>query len=230
MRVLIVFAHPEGKSFNGKLFRLSVETLKAQGHEVEVSDLSDMAFNPVCGPTDFQIRKDESYLNVQEEQKHASQNLSFSADVAKEQEKLMAADLLIMHFPLWWFSMPAIMKGWVDRVFAYGFAYGGGRWYDNGVFKGKRACLTVSAGGRASAYEPDGLQGDISNILFPIHHGILRFCGYDVLPPFLVFGDQTDNGSRVEAAYAEHLSNLQTAEPLPFPPLSAYDDTLRLKK
>jgi NAD(P)H dehydrogenase (quinone) len=53
-----------------------------------------------------------------------------SADIAAEQEKLLWADTVIFQFPLWWFSMPAIMKGWIDRVYAWGFAYGVGEHSD----------------------------------------------------------------------------------------------------
>jgi len=82
-----------------------------------------------------------------------------TADVAAEQDKLRRADLVIFQFPMWWFSMPAIMKGWFERVYAYGFAYGVGehsekRWgerYGEGALKGKRAMLVVTTGrlGRA---------------------------------------------------------------------------------
>ena len=54
-------------------------------------------------------------------------------------DKLFWCDALILQFPLWWFSLPAMLKGWVDRVFASGGRiYGGGKWYDRGVFAGKR--------------------------------------------------------------------------------------------
>ena len=61
----------------------------------------------------------------------AASKKAFDADVLTDDakteiEKLLWADTLILQFPLWWFSMPAILKGWVDRVFAYGFAYGVG--------------------------------------------------------------------------------------------------------
>lgn len=82
-----------------------------------------------------------------------------SADIAGEQEKLLWADTVIFQFPLWWFSLPAIMKGWIDRVYAYGFAYGVGEhsdthWgdrYGEGTFAGKRAMLVVTAGGWGGA-------------------------------------------------------------------------------
>ena len=95
---------------------------------------------------------------------------------------------MIWQFPLWWFGLPGILKGWVDRVFAMGRTYGGERFYENGAFKGKRALLSVTTGGPDSAYAKDGWNGDIHAILRPIQRGMLRFTGFDVLAPNLCFG------------------------------------------
>jgi hypothetical protein len=99
---------------------------------------------------------------------------------------------VIFQFPYWWFSMPAMMKGWVERVFVYGFAYGVGGTnhlrYGNGNLKGKRAMLSITIGGPERDYSERGINGAIADLLFPIHHGILFFPGMTVLPPFLVYG------------------------------------------
>lgn len=79
------------------------------------------------------------------------------------------------------------MKGWVDRVFTTGFAYGGGKMYNKGGLKGKKAMLSVTIGGGQPMYSKTGLNGDIEQILFPIHHGILCFVGMEVLPPFIAW-------------------------------------------
>lgn len=126
MQVLIVYAHPEPKSFNGAMKELAVETMRAAGHEVVVSDLYAMGFNPVTGPADFQgERADPAFLSIATEQARAFETGTLAADIVAEQEKVRRADLLILQFPIWWFGMPAIMKGWADRVFARGFAYVG---------------------------------------------------------------------------------------------------------
>ncbi len=122
--------------------------------------------------------------------KHAFEQGTQSEDIAAEQAKLHRADAVIFQFPLWWFSMPAIMKGWVDRVYACGFAYGVGEhsdshWgdrYGEGRLAGKRAMLLVTTGGWASHYSPRGINGPINDILFPIQHGILFYPGFTVLP------------------------------------------------
>jgi len=118
-----------------------------------------------------------------------------SEDIAAEQDKLRWADTVILQFPLWWFSMPAILKGWVDRVYAYGFAYGVGEhldrhWgdrYGEGAMAGKRAMLVVTTGGWESHYAARGINGPIDDLLFPIQHGILFYPGFDVLPPHVIY-------------------------------------------
>jgi NAD(P)H dehydrogenase (quinone) len=89
----------------------------------------------------------------------------------------------------------AILKGWVDRVYAYGFAYGVGEhsdrhWGDRfgeGTTAGKRAMLIVTTGGWEEHYSARGINGPIDDLLFPINHGILYYPGYDVLPPFVAY-------------------------------------------
>ena len=103
-------------------------------------------------------------------------------------QKAEACDLMVWQCPLWWFGLPAILKGWVDRVFASGRTYDGDRFYENGVFKGKRALLSLTTGGPAQAYEAGGFNGDIHSILRPIHRGMLRLTGWDVLAPNIVYG------------------------------------------
>ena len=63
----------------------------------------------------------------------------FSKEIESEIEKMEWCDLMIWQFPLWWFGLPAILKGWVDRVFVMGRTYGNGRYYQAGVFFGENA-------------------------------------------------------------------------------------------
>jgi len=233
MHVLLVHAHPETQSFNGALLRRSVETLHAGGHEVRVSDLYAMRFDPVSDRRNFTGRKDPAHFKQQIEELHAVETAGFAPDLAAEMEKLRWCDLLVLHFPLWWFGLPAILKGWVDRVFAMGFAYGGGRWYNQGPFAGKRALLCLTTGGPAAIYGPDGLNGDIHQILFPIQHGMLFFTGFSVLPPFLGWGVARATDAERSAYLDAWSARLRTAfegAPIAFSPLEAYDETFRLKR
>ena len=187
MKFLIVHAHAEPKSFNGALTRRAKEVLVAAGHEAIVSDLYAMQFNPVSDRRNFTNQKDPDYFKQQVEERHATEVDGFAVDIKAELEKLEECDVLIFQFPLWWFGLPAILKGWVDKVFAMGRIYSGGKFYDNGVLKGKKAMLSVTIGGGETMYSQTGLNGDINQILFPINHGIFRFVGFDVLPPFIVW-------------------------------------------
>ena len=188
MKILIVLAHPEPKSMNAAMFTTAIETLTAAGHEVKTSDLYAMRFNPVSDQSNFTRLQNAAFFKQQLEEVHATETACFAADIESEQQKVEWCDLMIWQFPLWWFSVPGILKGWVDRVFAMGRFYGEGRLYEQGVFKNKKALLSLTTGGREEAYRKDGLQGDIHNILKPIHRGMLRFTGFQVLHPQIIYG------------------------------------------
>jgi NAD(P)H dehydrogenase (quinone) len=231
MNVLIVHAHEEPKSFNGAMKGTAVRVLLEAGHTVEVSDLYAMKFNPVGGKHDFTTLADPDFFKYGVEQTKATEAKTFALDVVAEQEKLFRADFLIFQFPLWWFGLPAILKGWVDRVFAAGLTYGGGRWYNNGVLKGKRAMLSLTTGGSPNIYSARGLNGDMDNLLFPIQHGMLYFVGFDVLPPFVAWSvarSPAEQRQEYLRAYAERLKRWQTTMPIPFPTLDQYDETFQL--
>jgi NAD(P)H dehydrogenase (quinone) len=227
MKVLIVFAHPEPRSLNGSLRDVAVRELEAEGHEVRVSDLYAQGWTSEIDRADFPSLPTEARLAPAAASKHAFESGTLTADVKAEIEKLLWADVLILQFPLWWFSMPAILKGWVDRVFAYGFAYGVGehsdkRWgdrYGEGRLAGKRAMLIVTAGGWQEHYSARGINGPIDDLLFPINHGILYYPGYDVLPPFVVYkADKLDEAGFQATAerLRERMRTLATTTPIPY--------------
>ena len=233
MKLFIVHAHHEPKSFNGALTAAAVETAHALGDEVRVSDLYAMKFDPVSDRRNFTSVKDPSYLKQQAEEAHASHIDGFAPDIAAEMDKLFWCDVLVMQFPLWWFSLPAILKGWVDRVFASGRIYGGGKWYDRGVFAGKRAMLSVTVGGPPSMYEPGGLNGDIhEQVLFHINHGMLAFTGFSVVRPFLVHGPARMSPEQRAAElerYRERIETIGTAPTIAYPKLDEFDSEFRRK-
>jgi NAD(P)H dehydrogenase (quinone) len=230
---LIVFAHPEPDSFNGALKSVAVRELEKMGHTVVVSDLYGLGWKPALGPDDFQgERANPDFLDLSREQEHAFATGGHGADVVAEQAKVSAADLVLLQFPVWWFSMPAILKGWIDRVFSRGFAYSAGRKYGTGHFKGKRAMLSLTTGTASTLYEPSGIDGDLLHVLWPIHNGILAYTGFTVLPPFAAWMPARAAASERQSyldAYAERLRNLDSTEPLFFHPWGDYDDSQRLK-
>ncbi|MVT08265.1 NAD(P)H-dependent oxidoreductase [Chitinophaga tropicalis] len=188
MKVLLIYAHPEPESFNGAMFRKTRETLLEAGHELRISDLYAMKFDPVSGKDNFTSLENPHFFKQQLEELHATATGAFASFIAAEQEKLEWCDLMIWQFPLWWFSVPGILKGWVDRVFAMGRIYGQGKLYENGVFRGKKALLSLTTGGAAETYVEGGFHGDLDGILRPIQRGMLEFTGFTVLEPHVVYG------------------------------------------
>jgi putative NADPH-quinone reductase len=117
-------------------------------------------FDPVSSRKNFTTVKDPSYFKQQVEEMYATEVNGFAEDIESEIRKLESCDLMIWQFPLWWFGLPAALKGWVDRVFALGRTYGGGRYYETGIFRGKRALLSLTTGGQEDAYRKGGLNAD----------------------------------------------------------------------
>lgn len=190
MNVLIIHAHENPDSFCSSLANAIKTHFKSKGHEAVISDLYQKDFNPVGGKHDFTKLSDAPYYKYASEQLQACKSGSFSKELQEEMQLLLKADVLIFNFPLWWFDMPAILKGWVDRVLAYGFAYGGEYgFFDKGRFKGKKAFLSVTTGSPADFYTTTGAHGrTVSDILKNIHQGVLGLIGFQVLPDFVAHG------------------------------------------
>lgn len=219
MKILLVLAHPEPRSFCGALRDEAVRTLQAEGHEVEQSDLYAMRWQPLLGPQDFAVEDSDTPFNAQQAQRAAVARGHQPADVVVEQDKLARADLVVLIFPVWWFAPPAILKGWIDRVFALDAAYGGGRWFDHGVFRGKRALLCLTTGARADRFSAQGLFGSIDGVLHPLRVGVFNFCGFDTLEPYVAWAaGHLDDAARREllARWAERLRSVATEAPQPF--------------
>lgn len=212
MRALVVLAHPEPGSFNAAMFGTAVEALRDAGNEVATSDLYALSFDPVSGRGNFTSSNNPDYFKQQVEEMHATEVGGFAPDVEAEIAKLEGCDLMVWQFPLWWFGLPAILKGWVDRVFAMGRAYGGGRVYETGMFRGKRALLSLTTGGPEEAYARDGLNGDIEAILRPIHRGVLQFTGFDVLAPHIVYAPVRQTEERRKEVLNEFGRRLRAIE------------------
>ena len=189
MNILIVYAHHEPTSFTATMKNLAVETLERQGHSVVVSDLYAQGFSAVAQKWDF-VTTSGNHFNYMLEQEHAARlNLAFSPDILGEIQKVKDADLVIFITPIWWFSVPAILKGWFDRVLAMGVAWDSGKIYEDGLMRGKQAILIGPAGGPAHYYQENGRhKATLNQVLHPINHGTLAFCGFNVHEPFMPLG------------------------------------------
>jgi len=232
MKVLIVFAQHEPRSFGRALLDHGVAALRHAGHEVVVSDLHAMNFNPVATAADFTERRFPDALQYDREQKHACKNDAFAPDIQSEIDKLLWCDTLVLQFPLWWFSVPAIMKGWIDRVFVNGVAYGKGRRMDSGGLKGRRAMLAVTTGCYEDMVADGGLLGALEVNLWHLNSGTLAYTGMQVLPPFTAWSiHYTDDAARRRymADYEARLLAMPSTEPMFFHPLSDFGADWRLR-
>lgn len=201
------------------------------GHKVVVSDLYAMEFDPVSDRRNFTANADHARLDQQNEELHAHKTGGFAPDIHAEMDKLSWCDALVLQFPLWWLGPPAILKGWIDRVLALGFAYGGGRWFDGGVFKGKRAMCSVTIGGTSAAYSGQGIyERPLKEVLHPLLHGTLAFIGFEVIEPFLVQAPQRQSEAERKASlleYRRRILDLNTAPVLPLLRSSEYEHLVR---
>lgn len=205
MNVLIVYAHPEPASFNGALKDRAVAVLAAAGHRVIVSDLHGEQFNPVPGRHDFTTMADATRFHYQAEQQNAAATGGFAPDVAREQARVTAADIIILQYPMWWGGVPAILKGWFDRVLAYGFAYVDGRRFDTGLFKGRRAMIAVTTGATPERYSTGGVYGEIDRALWQPQKLTLEYMGFEVAEPFVAYAAPRI-GDTQRAAYLDQFA------------------------
>jgi NAD(P)H dehydrogenase (quinone) len=201
---LVVLAHPEPTSFAAALAHTSVAALEGSGWDASLLDLYREGFDPVLSERDFTERAIPARLQPMDEQLHAADGHTFAADLARHVELFTASDLLVLVSPMWWFSIPAMLKGWIDRVFANGVAYrypDAPAWSD--FLGSKRGMLVMT-----SSYEADqfraGRVGELHQVLHPLLHGTLAYTGMQVLEPFIAYAaDSVDDEAR--AGYLREL-------------------------
>jgi NAD(P)H dehydrogenase (quinone) len=188
-----------------------------------------MRFNPVASCLDFTERQNPDYLVYALEQRGGVKSGTISADIAREIEKVKRCDLMILTFPIFWFSVPAILKGWIDRVFVSGVFYGGRTIYDRGGMVGKKALVCATLGAREHMVCDEGIHGPMRTMLKPLLQGSLGYAGFDVLDPFFGYHvPYLDHASRVQILddWEKVLEDLDSRKTLPMPSLENYDDFL----
>jgi NAD(P)H dehydrogenase (quinone) len=164
-----VYAHPNPRSFNAAILALVRQELEQRNLDYTLSDLYAMGFHPVLSGSDFVSLKQGVV----------------PPDMAEEQRKIAAADLLFFIYPVWWMSPPAMLKGYIDRCFSMGFAYRYTETGAEGLLRGKRAMVISTFGNFAEKYETSRLGDSIAEIL---HDGILGFCGIDLMKHLNFYG------------------------------------------
>ena len=163
MKHLIVVAHPAAESFTMGLAHAYAAELEALGHRQSTYDLYRRGFNPVL----------DAHELVPVSADHPA-----SVDVRQAQEEIRGADVLTVIYPLWWMSMPAMMKGYVDRVFARGFAYQAHNGMVHGLLSGKQAVLITTSGAPLPLLVKSGSWNAVQ-VLQDTH--VFRSAGFELL-------------------------------------------------
>ncbi|MEV7611688.1 NAD(P)H oxidoreductase [Streptomyces sp. NPDC089799] len=185
-RALLVVAHPRPDSLTAALAGRARARLVADGHEVDVLDLYAEDFDPRMTPAD--------------EPDWADPGKSYSPEVRSHMARLDAADTIVVVFPLWWFGLPAILKGWIDRVWNHGFAYGDGGGGGGGSspsrLAGKRLLwLAVAAYGERQ-FAARGWEETVSRLL---RTGIAAYCGIEDATVGFVYDSLTAGETALKA-------------------------------
>ncbi|MEV4201180.1 NAD(P)H oxidoreductase [Micromonospora globbae] len=153
---LLVVAHPRGDSLTAQVAGRARVGLEAEGFSVDLLDLHVEGFDP--------------RMTVADEPDWADREKVYSAEVRAHMRRVDAADLIVVVFPVWWYGLPAILKGWVDRVWNYGFAYG----RSSPRLAEKRMLWLGLAGESARSYARHGLDEMLERQL---RVGISNYCG-----------------------------------------------------
>lgn len=171
MKHLIIYAHPNPQSLNGQFMQAVADHLSKNGNEVIVRDLYELRFNPVLSLEDMAgQRKGE-----------------VASDVRQEQEYITWADCITYIHPIWWTGLPAIMKGYIDRVFSYGFAYRYDRGIQKGLLTGKQVVIINTQGKSHNEYSSIGMNKALT---LTSDKGIYTYCGFEIKRHF--FFDKAD--------------------------------------
>jgi NAD(P)H dehydrogenase (quinone) len=152
VHVFIVFCHPSADSFTSSVLNQFTAGLREAGVSFEITDLYGMNFSSEMSLTEFE--RETSY----------SVDLPLPEDVLQEQEKLNNADLIVFIYPLWWSDCPAKLKGWFDRVYTVGFAYGTDDEFESKL-KGKKGLVICCAGHTKEELEEAGIAESIRTVM-----------------------------------------------------------------
>jgi NAD(P)H dehydrogenase (quinone) len=180
MRTLIVYANPSPASLSSKVREVVEDELKKKGTDMVVRDLYAMNFNPVLTSAD-QLANREGHL---------------PEDIKIEQEYVAWADVIIFIYPIWWTGLPAIMKGYIDRILLYGFAYKFGTEGLIKLLKGKRAVILNNHGLPKDLYD----KGMYQALKMTSDEGICNFVGLEVVD-HLFFPSSTSSSEEQKQEY-----------------------------
>ncbi|CAI8737570.1 NAD(P)H-dependent oxidoreductase [Chryseobacterium sp. IT-36CA2] len=175
MRHLIIYAHPNESSLNHTLLNTVIETLQSHNEEIIVRDLYKIGFDPVLSLADMQGQRMGE----------------ISDDIKTEQEHISWAEQITFIYPIWWTGLPAMMKGYIDRVFSYGFAYRYDQGIQKGLLKGKKTVIINTHGKSHEEYEKTGMDKALT---LTSDNGIFIYSGLEIIKH--LFFDKADKASQ----------------------------------
>jgi NAD(P)H dehydrogenase (quinone) len=160
MNVLVDICHLRRDSLTGVLADAFIDGLKQSGHGVEIADLHAENFDP--------------RMPVADEPDYGDPDKIYSEEVRGEMTRIERNDAIALFFPIWWWSAPAMLKGWIDRVWNYGWAYG---WGDTKSHIPLDKALIVALGGSP---QEDFTSGGYDELLDrQMRLGLMEYCGID---------------------------------------------------
>ena len=162
MRHLVIAAHPSTRSFNHAVVEAYTSELIERGHRVECRDLYAASFNPILSARDLA----------------AVARGKLAKDIKVEQAAIRRANVLTFISPLWWSGFPAMLKGYLDRVFCAGFAYviKGGDYLPG--LSGKKGAIITTSGATAEELKSGGTLRALRTIY---DEGLMEFCGIEIV-------------------------------------------------
>ncbi|WP_432662170.1 NAD(P)H-dependent oxidoreductase [Wukongibacter baidiensis] len=162
MKHLIVYTHPNPNSFNKAIVDTIEGASNSKGHETKICDLYAEDFYPVLKPSDIE----------------AFQSGNIPEDIKAQQDKIKWAEVITFVYPIWWAGMPAMLKGYIDKVFSYGFAYQYTEEGPMGLLKGKKVMVFNTTGTPNEVYSEMGMHAAIEQIT---DMGIFKFCNIEMI-------------------------------------------------
>ena len=153
MNVLVVYAHPERGSFCGAVLDAFLAGVSQAGGDVRLRDLYQLRFNPCLGGEEFRRERKEG------------DSRAVPNDVRIEQEHVLWADAVVFVCPLWWSDVPAILKGWFDRVWTKGFAWAYSGNPELRQVGSKRAMIIITAGASREKLYSDGIVQALQSVI-----------------------------------------------------------------
>ncbi|MBL42331.1 MAG: hypothetical protein CMM49_06725 [Rhodospirillaceae bacterium] len=216
MNFYIILAHPESKSFNSSIANELRVFLENKGHKVKFNDLYKNNFNPLLSRENFSNQSDTDLVQFPKAQLDSIINNTTSSDIEYEHKNIQWSDIIILQFPLWLYGMPAILKGWCDRVLSEGFAHQPSKnlWFDKSLLNKKKILLSITTNGKRETYSSKGRHGSINIILWPIINAF-AFSGINIIKPFISFDvircGQIQRKSMIEKLkkYTENINNAE---------------------